>query len=218
MIIQCPACATQYEVPGSAIGPEGRKVRCANCRHGWVVGSPNEQDTAPEEDVAVADQEEEPTAPIIPQPHERAAPPAAARRRPLWVWLAIILAVMIGAAALAISSWGMPGWVPGPVPTFAAAPTDLVLDFPRDQQGRRQLPNGTEIFGASGTITNSGDTPREVPPILIVLRDARERIVYSWVVEPPERSLAPGQSVVVNEAVTDAPRSAHFADIGWNPG
>ena len=44
-----------------------------------------------------------------------------------------------------------------------------------------------------------------MPPILIVLRDARDRIVYSWEVQPPKRSLAPGESVTVNEAVTDVP-------------
>ena len=47
--------------------------------------------------------------------------------------------------------------------------------------------------------------------------DARERIVYSWEVAPPQRSLAPGESVTINEAVTDVPRSARFAEIGWKP-
>ena len=56
-----------------------------------------------------------------------------------------------------------------------------------------------------------------MPPILIVLRDARDRIVYSWEVRPPKRTLAPGESVTVNEAVTDVPRSARFAEIGWKP-
>ena len=54
-----------------------------------------------------------------------------------------------------------------------------------------------------------------MPPILVVLRDARDRIVYSWEVQPPKRTLAPGETVTVNEAVTDVPRSARFAEIGW---
>ncbi len=61
----------------------------------------------------------------------------------------------------------------------ASGKTDLQLDFPADQQQRRQLANGTEFFGASGTVTNTGAWRADVPPILIVLRDARERIVYS---------------------------------------
>ena len=57
-----------------------------------------------------------------------------------------------------------------------------------------------------------------MPIILIVLRDARDRIVYSWEVVPPKRRLAPGESVTINEAVTDVPKSATAAEIGWKPG
>ena len=61
MIIVCPACASRYVVPDSAIGVEGRTVRCAKCRHSWF------QD-GPELAAAPPSAQEPPRAPAPPAP------------------------------------------------------------------------------------------------------------------------------------------------------
>jgi predicted Zn finger-like uncharacterized protein len=272
MIITCPACATRYVVPDSAVGAEGRTVRCAKCRHSWFQEGPELAAAPPppaveEPEARPAEPSAVPTAPPppppppqpepVPQPEPEAdlpepvddadpppideappppiaprvslgeddtshfdhQPPFRPRRNPLklWTYAGIVFALVVGALIVAVSYWGLPEWVPVSRPTFAAAQEDLQLDFPPDQQERRQLPDGTEYFGASGTITNIGSMARDVPPILIVLRDERDRIVYSWEVYPPQRSLAPGESITINQAVTDVPRGARVAEIGWKP-
>ncbi|MFM5915984.1 MAG: MJ0042-type zinc finger domain-containing protein [Novosphingobium sp.] len=71
MIIACPACATRYVVPDSAIGVDGRTVRCAKCRHSWFQDGPN---------VAAAPPPAEDPAPpaVNEQPVERVADPTPA--------------------------------------------------------------------------------------------------------------------------------------------
>jgi predicted Zn finger-like uncharacterized protein len=300
VIIACPACATRYVVPDSAIGVDGRTVRCAKCRHSWFQDGPVLERPAPPPPTVV----EEAASPAVPAPAEsldrqpnrfdpgpqvdpypqvkspaavesidrqptqfdarpapepqRAAPEAPAepapppaevpafadtgrdrvdvvyqdspssfaheppfrpRRNPakLWTAAAVAFALLVAGLIGAVSVWGVPDWVPIARPTFGAAEPDLVLEFPPERQDRRTLPNGTEFFGASGTVTNVGQDTQKVPSILIVLRDARDRKVYEWVVRPPKSALAPGESVTINEAVTDVPRSAKVAEIGWKP-
>jgi predicted Zn finger-like uncharacterized protein len=284
MIIACPACATRYVVPDTAVGVEGRTVRCAKCRHSWfqegheitrpdppaeILAEPEEPaepTTSPateaseavddlgnaEDEASATPTEAEADPPLAETPvqavsaspsfvEERDAgpapspasmqeqdaehsqfdyePPFRSRRNPLKLWTAAaaVFAVISFGTIGAVSYWGLPEWVPFNRPTFAVNEPDLVLDFPPGQQDRRTLPNGTEYFGAVGSITNVSRETLAVPSILIVMRDEREKIVYSWVVAPPQPSLAPGEKATVVEAMKDVPRSAKFVEIGWKP-
>ncbi len=263
MIIACPACSTRYVIPDSAIGVEGRTVRCAKCRHSWFQQGPDlpereEAQVAPPPVAAAPAPEPSPespvasptpVAPVAAAPAEEPLPPAPSVPRKygfadeaadafedapssfeheppfrprrnmakLWTAAALAFALLVAALIGAVAWFGMPDWLPVARPTFGPAQTELELSFPAERQDRRTLPNGTEYFGASGTVTNVGKDVRDVPPILIVLRDAKDRVVYTWDVTPPKASLKPGESVTINEAVTDVPKSAKVAEIGWKP-
>jgi len=146
-------------------------------------------------------------------------PPFRPRRNPLRLWTvaAITFAAIATGTVVAVSYWGLPDWVPVSRPEFGLAQPDLVLEFPPEQQDLRKLPNGTVFFGASGSITNVGSQARNVPPILIKLRDERDRVVFTWEIIPSKRTLAPGETLAVNEANADVPATARIADFGWSP-
>lgn len=147
------------------------------------------------------------------------SPPFKPRRNwaKIGTYAAAVFAVVTLGTAGAIAWGGLPDWVPIPRATFQKAQPDLQLDFPRKRQDRKPLPNGTEFFSVSGTISNIGSVPRRVPSLLVVLRDERERIVYEKEVVPPGAKLAPGETMTINEALTDIPKAARAAEIGWKP-
>lgn len=146
-------------------------------------------------------------------------PPFRPRRNPLKLWTAaaVVFAILALGAVTAVSYFGVPSWMPIQQPTWAIAKPELELDFPPDQIERRTLPNGTEYFGVSGTVTNTGRETANVPSILIVLSDERDKPVFDWEIVPPKPQLAPGETITISEAMTDVPRSAKYAAIGWKP-
>ena len=145
--------------------------------------------------------------------------PFTKRRNPLRMWTlaALLFAALAGATAFAVNQYGLPDWLPIQRPTFGINPPGLELDFPKDKQRKEPLESGEVIFRVRGTITNTSTESLDVPNLLVVFSDRRERQIGDWVVVPAKRRLAPGETVTVTEAIANIPAGAAVADLGWAP-
>ena len=290
MLLICPECRTRYVVPDSAIGANGRQVRCANCRHSWfqsgiesppappapsIVAPPtaaepaqddavsNETDESPsvapsvaaaaepmQEDVpAEADAApgfasfaDEPavTAKEAPELPQRFTTPAPApvhepvvyadpepvetrsqfareplfrpRRNPakLWTYAAIAFAILV--TGLGAATWYF-GWLDNSFGSSIGEPDLKIVLHDNLELGRDA--DGSPYFIASGSIVNPTAQTQRVPELLVTLKDASGRPVYSWTMKAPVRTLAPGAKADFSQLRRDVPLAASRISVGW---
>lgn len=220
MILECTECRTRYLVPDTAIGPDGRTVRCANCKHSWYqapvaldLGTRQEIRRSTDPVVAapapdVADNGEDFDAFAHRAPFRPRRNPA---RRYTMAALAAGVAMLVGVGAILYS--GAPG-IAGRLGLATATETPLRLEqYPID---RRDLPSGSELFAVSGRIINPSTTRQPVPDIRAELRDAQGRLVYSWTIAPQQRVLAPNGTLEFNSAKLDVPGNSKRLDFSFS--
>jgi predicted Zn finger-like uncharacterized protein len=223
MILECPECSTRYLVPDSAIGDEGRTVRCAKCRHSWFQ-TPEPADAeggSGEEKVEAAVSGA--AAPVVAPPAETVPapafdafahrPPFRARRNPVRrnTFLSVATGLLLLLAVVAILWLGTPGIGARMGLPIGSADSPLrIKTYPIE---RRALENGSELFAVSGQVTNPSGSRQRVPDIHAELRDARCRLVFGWTITPQVRTVAPGSTVEFNSAKLDVPSSSKIIEF-----
>ncbi|WP_395628155.1 MJ0042-type zinc finger domain-containing protein [Sphingorhabdus sp.] len=139
-------------------------------------------------------------------------PPFKARRNPakIWTMAAVAFAILVAAIGGAISYFGMPeiGL------SNAAAEPDLTIVL-NDNLELNEREDGTPYFIASGSIVNPTAVEQNVPEMLVTLKDASGRSVYSWKMKAKTRTLGPGEKVDFSEARLDVPLAAKEISVGW---
>lgn len=216
MILSCPACNTRYVVPDSAVGPTGRQLRCASCKHSWFQEPPREAAANNREEAPKPLSRPAAPPPVAPvQESDVEAPPHEAELKPrrrigLWIALAAI-AVLV---ALAAASYL--GMINLGSASLAANRSPLVIEYPRRPE-RTAMASGNELLTVYGRIVNRSDKTQPVPPIRAELRDASGRVVYDWSISAPVAELGPNESATFDSAEVDVPKGARDINLSFGP-
>lgn len=139
-------------------------------------------------------------------------PPFKARRNPakMWTMAAIAFAVLISALGAGFWYFGVP------TGSFAMSGKEPDLKIVlNDNLELNERADGTPYFIASGSIVNPTSQSQSVPDMLITLKDAGGRAVYSWKMKAKTRNLAPGAKSEFSEARLDVPLAAAKISATW---
>ena len=89
------------------------------------------------------------------------------------------------------------------IPGAGATPLQIAPGTPE----RQKLASGNELVVVSGRVINPSSKAQPVPPIQAQLRDKSGKLVYSWTIAPPARTLPPGGTATFNSAEMGVPPS-----------
>jgi predicted Zn finger-like uncharacterized protein/flagellin-like protein len=134
------------------------------------------------------------------------APPRG--RSPLLTIVILVLVVVAAAAAF---------WFFAPpdlkarlgLATAGASPLALVITH-RDRQ---PLESGNELLTVTGRVINPSAKDQDVPPLQAQLKNKAGKVVYSWTIAPPARTLPAGGSASFNSAEVNVPPGGDYLTI-----
>ena len=214
MIVSCPSCATRYLIDPTALGGEGRTVRCAKCSHTWheqpPADMPKRVDILP------------PNGELRPIPFGSNLPAIVAHRRRAnrLGWLAVALAVIIivvgGILARGpiVGAWPPAGKLYAAIGLGAEKLDTTDLKFRNIAQGQ-VVEGGVPILVISGRIFNEADDSRAVPPVRIGLLDAADVELRHWTFAAEQNELQAKSYTQFKTRLISPPKGAVSLRIGF---
>jgi hypothetical protein len=124
---------------------------------------------------------------------------------------ALIAALVI--VVLAVAFWFLaPAGIKARLGLASAADSPLQVSNPPHVE-RIQLASGNQLLTVSGRVINPTGREQDVPPLSAKLTDQAGKLVYSWTIAPPARSLAAGASASFNSAEVNVPPGGEYLTI-----
>jgi predicted Zn finger-like uncharacterized protein len=237
MIVTCPACSTRYSMDPLSLGPEGRRVRCAKCKHVWHQAPP--EDMPRRVDLPAA--EPPPAAPAATAAaaqggsaiaatglgavaEERAAipprpRPPARKGMSAGLGILILLIVIIGLAAAAGYIWQkyvVASWPPARDIYAALGIAEPILGKDLEISNITfvsQTIDGQPVLVVHGEIFNKGQATAPLPNLLATLRTQQRQWLFDWVFKVEKADLAPGETVTFTTTAKNPPKDAKLLEV-----
>jgi predicted Zn finger-like uncharacterized protein len=223
MILTCPECASRYFVDEARIGPEGRKVRCAQCGHAWREAAPTPSPAmsldeplsfAPRDEPAADDavkMKGRVRADVSSRLREEAAEKRKTREAAAVgaVWAVMGAGFCVLALVAVIFRTDVVRILPATAGAYAFVrmpvnPVGLAIDA----DGGPTLKDGHAALTVTGNVRNIETHPRDPAPLRVMLLDKSNHRLLSQVVTPGGGPIQPGELRAFSASFVDPPLQA----------
>lgn len=240
MILICPDCSTRYLLSASAIGEEGRNVRCAKCDHEWFQESEEDENKSLADDLdSLTDSVEEEQPPL-----EEEAIPDAVKPIPegsnVPAFAADVIARKVGMKAHLISSGAallvfiafLAGGVVFKQQVASFWPPAIamyeVAGIPVKFEGEGLLMQSLsstifkddherDILVLKGRVINMTDHAIDVPKMIATLRSTNGKDGEGWIINAPVDQVAPSASFAFISTYPAVPRGVGSVNLTFLP-
>jgi hypothetical protein len=221
-----------------SLGPEGRRVRCAKCKHVWHQAPPEDMPrrvdlpaaepamAAPAAATAAAPASAsavgatgfgaaaEERAAIPPRPR-----PPARKGMSAGLGILILLLVVIGLAAAAGYFWQktvVASWPKARDIYEALGIAEPILGKDLEISNITfvsQTIDGQPVLVVHGEIFNKGQSTTPLPNLLATLRTQQRQWLFDWVFKVEKPELAPGETVTFTTTAKNPPKEAKLLEV-----
>jgi predicted Zn finger-like uncharacterized protein len=133
---------------------------------------------------------------------------APAERSPVITILFVVIAV---AALAALFYFFAPADLKARLGLGAGSASPLALLV--THKDRQKLASGNELLTVTGRVINPTAKEQDVPPLQAQLKGTGGKVIYSWTIAPPARTLAAGASASFNSAEVNVPQGGEELTI-----
>jgi predicted Zn finger-like uncharacterized protein len=211
MILECPLCNNRYLVDKRAIGPSGRTVRCAKCKHQWHAAPPEREEAKHDIPLEAASPEIRPipegsSVPVIPSKGSRRSWKAAGALAASFILFLLVSAVYFRPLVLHVLP--VSGTIYNTLGMYDT--TGIVMaEIAYHKEGhQKEGPALKDLHRITGYFVNTGPEPRHLPMLNIELVGKEGTILKSRRLSE-SYMLAPGESREFSQVIESSPNSVH---------